>query len=54
LQIVAVVGSVGSGKTALIKGLLGDLSPVPVAVIDPSIGPGTDPSANTLGILQNL
>jgi len=28
-EIVAVVGSVGAGKSALIKGLLGELSPVP-------------------------
>ncbi|KAI2505275.1 hypothetical protein MHU86_9177 [Fragilaria crotonensis] len=47
-EIVAVVGSVGSGKTALIKGLLGELSPVPSAVIDPSM----KSKAETLGILE--
>ena len=35
-EIVAVTGSVGSGKTALIKGLLGELAPVPRIAIDPS------------------
>jgi len=35
-EVVAVVGSVGSGKTALIKGLLGELSPVPRALINTS------------------
>mmetsp|Transcript_18427 Transcript_18427/g.27306 ORF Transcript_18427/g.27306 Transcript_18427/m.27306 type:complete len:727 (-) Transcript_18427:8-2188(-) len=36
-EVVAVVGSVGSGKTALIKALLGELSPVPRAVVDSAI-----------------
>jgi len=35
-EIVAVVGPVGSGKTALIKALLGELAPVPRAVVDDS------------------
>jgi ABC-type multidrug transport system fused ATPase/permease subunit len=51
-EIVAVVGSVGSGKTALIKGLLGELSPVPLAVVDSSMGSGIDSNAETLGILE--
>lgn len=37
-EVVAVVGSVGSGKSALIKSLLGELSPVPRAVVDHSLG----------------
>ena len=32
-EVVAVVGSVGSGKTALIKGLLGELNPVPSPIM---------------------
>ena len=32
-EVVAVVGSVGSGKSALIKGLLGELTPVPRIVV---------------------
>jgi ATP-binding cassette subfamily C (CFTR/MRP) protein 1 len=35
-EVVAVVGSVGSGKSALIKGLLGELTPVPRIVVDGS------------------
>ncbi|CAJ1934174.1 unnamed protein product [Cylindrotheca closterium] len=33
-EIVAVVGSVGSGKTALLLSLLGELAPVPRMVVD--------------------
>ena len=52
-EIVAVVGSVGSGKTALIKAFLGELSPVPSAVIDPSIVSASSGStAETMGILK--
>jgi ABC-type multidrug transport system fused ATPase/permease subunit len=36
-EIVAVVGGVGSGKSALIKGLLGELSPVPRALMQDRI-----------------
>lgn len=36
-EIVAVVGSVGSGKTALLKGLLGELDPVPKALVRANI-----------------
>lgn len=36
-EIVAVVGSVGSGKSALVKGLLGELVPVPRTVVDQSL-----------------
>jgi len=35
-EIVAVVGSVGSGKSALIKALLGELEPVPRIMVDDS------------------
>jgi ATP-binding cassette, subfamily C (CFTR/MRP), member 1 len=35
-EVVAVIGSVGSGKSALIQGLLGELSPVPTAFSDPT------------------
>lgn len=49
-EVVAVVGSVGSGKTALVKSLLGELSPVPHAVVDPSDGPSNTNSQ--LGILD--
>lgn len=37
-EIVAVVGPVGSGKSALIRGLLGELTPVPRAVVDDTGG----------------
>eukprot|EP00934_Nitzschia_sp_Nitz4_P003775 Nitzschia sp. Nitz4//scaffold11_size288233//93698//98312//NITZ4_000757-RA/size288233-snap-gene-0.43-mRNA-1//-1//CDS//3329534023//3765//frame0 len=40
-EIVAVVGPVGSGKSALIKGLLGELAPVPRVVVDKNV-PKTD------------
>ena len=33
-EIVAVVGPVGSGKSALVKGILGELVPVPRTVVD--------------------
>jgi ABC-type multidrug transport system fused ATPase/permease subunit len=33
-EVVAVVGAVGSGKTAIIKALLGELAPVPRMVVD--------------------
>jgi len=37
-EIVAVVGSVGSGKTALVKALLGELEPAPRIMVDESAG----------------
>lgn len=37
-EIVAVVGGVGSGKTALIKGLLGELNPVPKTIVELATG----------------
>jgi ABC-type multidrug transport system fused ATPase/permease subunit len=37
-EVVAVVGSVGTGKSALIKALLGELEPVPRLVVDTSMG----------------
>jgi len=36
-EIVAVVGSVGSGKTALVKALLGELEPAPKIVLDSTL-----------------
>ncbi|CAB9499450.1 Multiple drug resistance-associated protein-like transporter 1 [Seminavis robusta] len=36
-EIVAVVGSVGSGKSALVKALLGELVPVPRALVQSSV-----------------
>ena len=36
-EVVAVVGSVGSGKSALVKALLGELNPVPGMVIQHAI-----------------
>ncbi len=35
-EVVAVVGSVGSGKTALVKSLLGELTPVPRIIVESS------------------
>jgi ABC-type multidrug transport system fused ATPase/permease subunit len=37
-DIVAIVGPVGSGKSALIKALLGELEPVPRLAVDASMG----------------
>lgn len=36
-EIVAVIGTVGSGKSALIKGLLGELSPVPSTLMQANL-----------------
>lgn len=41
-EVVAVVGPVGSGKSALIKGLLGELAPVPKIVVDGKNGVASD------------
>jgi len=38
-EVVAVVGPVGSGKTALIKALLGELEPAPRIVVDGMLEP---------------
>jgi ABC-type multidrug transport system fused ATPase/permease subunit len=38
-EVVAVVGSVGSGKSALLQALLGELAPVPRMVVDSSGNP---------------
>lgn len=39
-EVVAVVGTVGSGKSALIKGLLGELNPVPAMIVKQAIYDG--------------
>lgn len=49
-EIVAVVGNTGSGKSALVKGLLGELSPVPRALVDQ--GAPHDQPTETHGILE--
>jgi ATP-binding cassette subfamily C (CFTR/MRP) protein 1 len=36
-EVVAVVGTVGSGKSALIRGLLGELNPVPRTIIQEAL-----------------
>lgn len=38
-ELVAVVGPVGSGKSALLQGLLGELAPVPRMVVDSTATP---------------
>ncbi|MGK3737192.1 MAG: ATP-binding cassette subfamily C (CFTR/MRP) protein 1 [Bacillariaceae sp.] len=43
-EVVAVVGSVASGKSALIKSLLGELTPVPRIVVDNKNGGATNSS----------
>jgi ABC-type multidrug transport system fused ATPase/permease subunit len=43
-EVVAVVGSVGSGKSALMKGLLGELTPVPKIVVENSNSGATNSS----------
>lgn len=45
-EVVAVVGPVGSGKSALIKSLLGELVPVPKEVVKQSISSADDASAD--------
>jgi ABC-type multidrug transport system fused ATPase/permease subunit len=40
-EVVAVVGSVASGKTALVKGLLGELNPVPGTILQRALN-GSD------------
>ena len=45
-EVVAVVGSVGSGKTALVKALLGELTPVPRIVVDQSQPNGENDAIN--------
>lgn len=47
-EVVAVVGSVGVGKTAVIKALLGELAPVPRAVVDQTLSS----SGSTLDALE--
>lgn len=37
-EIVAVVGPVGSGKSALVKSILGELAPVPKILVEPKSG----------------
>ena len=44
-EVVAVVGPVGSGKSALVKALLGELVPVPKTVVQQSISRGSDENA---------
>ncbi|KAL7562243.1 hypothetical protein ACA910_004050 [Epithemia clementina (nom. ined.)] len=41
-EIVAVVGSVGSGKSSVIKGLLGELNPVPGPLMDQLLSRGNE------------
>jgi len=40
-EIVAVVGGVGSGKSALIKALLGELNPAPRAIVNQAVSPSS-------------
>lgn len=47
-EVVAVVGSVGSGKSALIKGLLGELSPVPRTILQESLSPDSKEMASDI------
>lgn len=45
-EVVAVVGSVGSGKSALIRGLLGELNPVPRTIVQQGISPDSQEMAS--------
>ena len=45
-EVVAVVGSVASGKSALIKGLLGELNPVPGTIVQQAISNDDDSSSS--------
>ena len=54
-EVVAVVGTVGSGKSALIKGLLGELRPVPGLVVEQAVSHQDDISMedkNTTNLLE--
>lgn len=51
-EVVAVVGSVGSGKSALIKSLLGELAPVPRAVVDHSLEGQVNGTGGLTGLLD--
>ena len=52
-EVVAVVGPVGSGKSALIKGLLGELAPVPRTVVDQSLNvPSNQTESDAPGIFE--
>ena len=51
-EVVAVVGSVGSGKSALIKSLLGELAPVPRAVVDHSLQGQINGTGGLTGLLD--
>ena len=46
-EVVAVVGSVATGKSALCKSLIGELAPVPRVVVDQSEGDKTEMSFRT-------
>ena len=46
-EVVAVVGSVATGKTALCRSLIGELAPVPRVVVDQTNGDGTKMSFGT-------
>jgi ATP-binding cassette subfamily C (CFTR/MRP) protein 1 len=53
-EVVAVVGSVGSGKSALIKGLLGELNPVPRTIVQQGISPDSeDTRSGSSGVDDN-
>ena len=53
-EVVAVVGPVGSGKSALIKGLLGELAPVPRTVVDQSLNiPSNQTDSDAPGIFEH-
>ena len=51
-EVVAVVGPVGSGKSALIKGLLGELAPVPRMVVDNQGIASSSSSSSTTSMVQ--
>ena len=46
-EMVAVVGSVGAGKSALIQALLGELNPVPSLLMEQALSHSTEPNAAT-------
>jgi len=47
-EVACVVGNVGSGKSALIKAMLGELEPVPRIAVDDSVGKSVAPPADSL------
>jgi len=51
-EVVAVVGPVGSGKSALVKAVLGELTPVPKIVVESNIDSDAKESTNPVDLMS--